>query len=199
MTLTCQCLFIKIDFRFISLKPGGVFLRLRNGPSLVQVMDCRLTGAKSFSEPMLTYCGLKPWKQLQWNVNQNTKISIQENAFKLWSAKWLSFCSGLNTLTVACGTVSWKSLLKWKSRGWFNACFSSVTMMSLLAFCEGNPRVTGGFPSDWPVTLGFDVFFDLRLNKRLKNNRYPDDMRCNSTHHDVTVMILNLCKSDTRW
>ena len=31
----------------------------------------------------------------------------------------------------------------------------------------GNPPVTGGFPSQRPVTRSFDVFFDLRLNKRL--------------------------------
>ena len=38
---------------------------------------------------------------------------------------------------------------------------------ALLALCEGNPSVTGGFPSQRPVTGSFDVFFDLRLNKRL--------------------------------
>ena len=31
----------------------------------------------------------------------------------------------------------------------------------------GLPPVTGGFPSQRPVTQSFDVFFDLRLNKRL--------------------------------
>ena len=30
----------------------------------------------------------------------------------------------------------------------------------------GEPPVTGGFPSKRPVTRIFDVFFDLRLNKR---------------------------------
>ena len=30
-----------------------------------------------------------------------------------------------------------------------------------------NPPVTGGFPSQRPVMRSFDVFFDLRLNKRL--------------------------------
>ena len=36
-----------------------------------------------------------------------------------------------------------------------------------LAICEGNPPVTGGSPSQRPVTGSFDLFFDLRLNKRL--------------------------------
>ena len=33
--------------------------------------------------------------------------------------------------------------------------------------CKGNPLVIGGFPSQRPVTRSLDVFFDLRLNKRL--------------------------------
>ena len=37
----------------------------------------------------------------------------------------------------------------------------------LLALCAGNSPVTGEFPSHKPVTRSFDVFFDLRLNKRL--------------------------------
>ena len=41
------------------------------------------------------------------------------------------------------------------------------TFSALLALCEGNPPVTGGFHSQMLVTQNFDVFFDLRLNKRL--------------------------------
>ena len=32
------------------------------------------------------------------------------------------------------------------------------TFFALLALCEGNPPVTGGFPSQEPVTRSFDVF-----------------------------------------
>ena len=41
------------------------------------------------------------------------------------------------------------------------------TFSALLAICAGNLTVTGEFPSQRPVTRTFDVFFDLRLNKRL--------------------------------
>ena len=41
------------------------------------------------------------------------------------------------------------------------------TFSALLALCAGNSPVTGEFPSQRPVTRSFDVFFDLRLNKRL--------------------------------
>ena len=36
-----------------------------------------------------------------------------------------------------------------------------------LALCAGSSPVTGELPTQRPVTRSFDVFFDLRLNKRL--------------------------------
>ena len=41
------------------------------------------------------------------------------------------------------------------------------TFPALLPICAGNSPVTDEFPAQWPVTRSFDVFFDLRLNKRL--------------------------------
>ena len=41
------------------------------------------------------------------------------------------------------------------------------TFSALLAICAGNSPVTGEFPTQRPVTRSFDVFFDLRLFKRL--------------------------------
>ena len=41
------------------------------------------------------------------------------------------------------------------------------TSSALLVLCEGNSPVTGEFPARRPLTRSFDVFFDLRLNKRL--------------------------------
>ena len=42
----------------------------------------------------------------------------------------------------------------------------------LLTLCVGNSPVTGEFPSQRPVTRSFDVFFDLRLNKRLSKQSW---------------------------
>ena len=42
---------------------------------------------------------------------------------------------------------------------------------ALLAICEGNPPIIGGFPSRRPVTRNIDVFFDRRLNKWLSKPR----------------------------
>ena len=41
------------------------------------------------------------------------------------------------------------------------------TFSALLAICAGNAPVSGKFSAQRPATRGFDVFFDLRLNKRL--------------------------------
>ena len=48
--------------------------------ALVQIMACRLFGAKPLPEPMLDYCQLDTWNKFQWNLNQNTKFFIHENA-----------------------------------------------------------------------------------------------------------------------
>ena len=53
----------------------------------------------------------------------------------------------------------------------------------LLAFFEGNPPFTSGFPSQRPVTPSFDVFFD-----GWANNRDAGDLRRRRTHYDVNVM-----------
>ena len=37
---------------------------------------------------------------------------------------------------------------------------------ALLTLCAGNSPVTIEFPSQWPVTQSFDVFFDLRLEEQ---------------------------------
>ena len=39
-----------------------------NLPSLVQIMACRLVGAKPLSEPILEYCSLGPYEQTSMNI-----------------------------------------------------------------------------------------------------------------------------------
>ena len=46
-------------------------------------------------------------------------------------------------------------------------CHHVETFSALLTLCEGNPPVTGEFPSQRPVMRNFDVCIDLHLNKRL--------------------------------
>ena len=65
------------------------------------------------------------------------------------------------------------------------------TFSASLAICAGNSPVTGEFPAQRPVTRCFDVFFDLRLNKRLINNRHAGDLRRHCAHYGVTVLIVD--------
>ena len=51
------------------------------------------------------------------------------------------------------------------------------TFSALLAPCEGNPPVTGGFPSQRPVTRSFDIFFELRWTNGWANNGDAGDLR----------------------
>ena len=46
------------------------------------------------------------------------------------------------------------------------------TFSVLLALCAGNSPVTGEFPAQRPVTRSCDVFFYLRLNKRLSKQSW---------------------------
>ena len=67
------------------------------------------------------------------------------------------------------------------------------TFSMLQALCEGNPLVTGGFPSQGPGTQSFDVFFDLHLNKRLsiQSRRWWFEMPLHSLWHHCNVMQNN--------
>ena len=54
------------------------------------------------------------------------------------------------------------------------------TFSVLLALCAGNSPVPGEFPAQGPVTRCVDVFFDLRLNKRLSKQSAGDLRRYHS-------------------
>ena len=66
------------------------------------------------------------------------------------------------------------------------------TFSSLLPIGAGNSPVTGEFPPQRPVTRSFDIFFDIRLNKRLSKQSWgwwfetpsrPVWRQCNGDHH----------------
>ena len=58
------------------------------------------------------------------------------------------------------GLVMWNSDYTW----WR---LQMEAFFALLVLCVGTPHATCGIPSQRPVTRSFDVFFDLRVNKRL--------------------------------
>ena len=68
-------------------------------------------------------------------------------------------------------------------------------------------RVTGPYvrgihrrPAQRPGTRSFDIFFDLRLNRRLsKNNRDTGDLRRYRAHYDVIVMVWKILNPNLAW
>ena len=70
-----------------------------------------------------------------------------------------------------------------------NAMMTSLNgyISTLLALCEGNPPTTCGFPSERPVTRSFDVFFYLRLNKRLSKQSRHRWFETPLGYYDVTI------------
>ena len=87
-----------------SSPPSAAYMRPWTGSTLVQVMACRLFGAKPLPEPMLPYCQLDPWEQTHWHLNQNTlKLFIRENTlenfemrFILSSGRWVILIITIN-------------------------------------------------------------------------------------------------------
>ena len=69
------------------------------------------------------------------------------------------------------------------------------TFSALLAICVRNSPVIGEFPSQMPVTRSFDVFLDLRQNKRFRKQWWGCWFESHRAHYDVTVMSHVLCKA----
>ena len=83
---------------FHSSPPSAAYMRLWIGSALVQIMACRLFGAKSLSEPLLLI------RSLGTNFSENL-IKIQNFSFtkmhwKVSSVKRWPFCPGGDELTV---------------------------------------------------------------------------------------------------
>ena len=74
------------------------------------------------------------------------------------------------------------------------------TFSALLALRAGNSPVTSEFPAQRPVTWSFDVFFDLRLNKRLSKQSWGWWFEAPSRpiwrHCDVVMLTLLVLKSE---
>ena len=69
------------------------------------------------------------------------------------------------------------------------------TFSALLALCAGNSPVTGEFPAQRPMTRSFDVFFDMRLNKRLSKQSWGRWFETQSRplwHHSNVILNLRV-------
>ena len=69
------------------------------------------------------------------------------------------------------------------------------TFSALLAICAGNSPVPDEFLAQRPVTRSFDVFFDLRLIKRLSKQSWGWRFETLSSPYDATVMFSEVYSS----
>ena len=94
-----------------SYPPSAAYMCQWIGSSLVQVMACRLLGAKPLPEPMLPYCQLNSWEQISVKFEPEF-YHFQKMHLKMWSPKIAAILSRGNEL-ILCGLVS-KVKHEWK-------------------------------------------------------------------------------------
>ena len=90
-------------------------------------------------------------------------ISTLHKHTKIWST--ITYCCSSHTHTIIVLRVSLYVLITW----WRH---QMETFSASLAICAGNSPVPGEFPTQRPVTRSFDVYFDLRPNKRLSKQSW---------------------------
>ena len=153
MTLSCLCTAIVLPF----VSSGGGLC----DSDFNQRSNCPKSAMVSPS-PKSENC---LWRRLSAEHNCHSTITCGFYVLRLWT--W--FAS--ESLVSDCGEFP-------RHRDRWLLSYVSIwrhqmeTFSALLALCAGNsPPVTGEFPTQRPVTRGFDVFFDLRLNKQL--NKQP--------------------------
>ena len=111
-------------------------------------------------------------------------ISFYDAAFNIFTRflniaicyRWISMLFGQTLFKMVDEISQYIAILLNSNEDWWRGVNVSTwrphqmeTFSALLAFFEGNSPVTGEFHSRRPVTRSCDVFFDLRLNKRLSN------------------------------
>ena len=82
--------------------------------ALVQIMACRLFGAKPSSSPVLGYCQLIFRNKRHRIFNQNTKFLFTKMHLKKSSAKWGPFCRGGEELS-SWQTIVFRQFCPWKN------------------------------------------------------------------------------------
>ena len=84
---------------------------------------------------------------------------------------------GVLAFVLALSSRSGLRLLIWhqleqQQYGIFSGHRQMEILSALMAICAANSPVPGEFPTQRPVTRSFDIFFDLLLNKRLRNQSW---------------------------
>ena len=85
--------FFAIQSNFNSCPHSDEYMRRRTGSALVQVMACRLFGARPLTEPMLAYCQLDSWEQISVKFEKEFyNFHSRKCIWKCPPPKWRSCC-----------------------------------------------------------------------------------------------------------
>ena len=98
------------------------------------------------------------------NVCFTKKTYICEHGSRIRSSQYLPMTEHLTMLNLK-QEQWWLNSFPWRRH-------QIETFFALLAICAGNSPVPGEFPAQRPVTRSLDVFFYLRLNKRLSKQSW---------------------------
>ena len=79
---------------FNSSPPSAAYMRQWIRSALVQIMVCRLFGAKPLSNQCWVIVNWNLRNKLQWNFDQIKNLSFMKMRLQISSAKWLPFCPG---------------------------------------------------------------------------------------------------------
>ena len=96
-------------------------MRRWTGSSLVQIMACRLLGAKPLPEPMLVYCRLDSWEQV--SVKFKSEFYHFHSRKCIWKclSKWQPFCPGEDELMLSnCCWITHTAMIAWCMDGWMD-------------------------------------------------------------------------------
>ena len=99
------------------------------------------------------------WWRIHASVNVSTARGVYTDFHRMMSLAMVNLITMASTITGIQFTDT-----NWHTTWWRH---KMEIFSALLAICAGNSPVPGEFPTQRPVTQSFDVFFDLRLNKRL--------------------------------
>ena len=158
--------------------------------SFTHIMQGRFTGIRAFVIP--------------YKITSLALVASQIPVKQPWRI-WTSKSCGVTTIKLST-TQLWimygqtVKIMKW-GYNWGSSWWrhQMETFSVLLTICAGNSPVIGEFPVQRPVTRSFDVFFDLRLNKRLSKQwwgwwfetpSHPLWRHCN---------VLDLCLTEDHW
>ena len=124
-----------------------------------------------------------PWISKIYGVQQGITGTWRVEIFFLWhfpiplqdfwhqrNHKWKQIANDDNTVR---GVKAWSIFSQiFTDLQWHDDVIKWKHFPRYWPFVLGNSPVTGEFPAQRPVSRSFDVFFDLRLNKRLSKHSW---------------------------